>query len=431
MREPRILVVGAGPAGLSAAIALAEAGRRVLVADHAPGIGGAVYAGPRSDPMRPGETYPEATALFRALQARRDRIEIRCATAFAGLDARGNALLTGDRGLLFRPQALILATGARELVRPRPGWTRPGVTTVGALQTTLKTTGQTPPGRTVLAGSGALLYATGAQLARAGHPPAAILEAGRPFARPGAALRLPAAVLKEAAGYMLTLRLARVPILGGTELEAIASDGAALRLTTSRRGRRQTIAADRLALHDGLARNDYGFSVEAPIPVVRAGDCREVLGRWAAAKDGIRAARQVLRALGDAGADRPPPSLARDAAAQRRLSEIFAHDSAGALARLPDDTILCRCENRTLGALKAQGAERASPRTLRLQGRFGMGPCQGRFCLDWVARLAQPPVDPEALRGTRWPIRPVAVADILAAEDHLTDTHDSHQERSR
>ncbi len=186
MSDDRILVVGAGPSGLAAAAELASAGAHVILADQAAAIGGAVYAENRTGKCRAAEFL----CLQAAIDNNRDRIELRCETVFAGLDYRGAALLTGARPLLFRPRALVLATGARERVQPRPGWTLPGVVTVGAAQIDLKCAGPLGHSRIVVAGSGPLLYALGAQLCRAGTPPVAIIEAGRPFSHPLHSLRL-------------------------------------------------------------------------------------------------------------------------------------------------------------------------------------------------------------------------------------------------
>lgn len=431
MAEAQILVVGAGPAGLSAAVALARADQKVVVVDQAPSIGGAVYARNRTTYAGAGAQAVGHNALFDAVAAHQDNIDIHCSTSFVGIDYLGNALVAGTHGLFFRPKAVIIATGARELVRPRPGWTLPGVTTVGALQIGLKTTGRPPVGRIAIAGTGPLLYALGAQLTRAGNAPVAIIETAHPFRHPLAALQLPMPVLREAAEYMLTLKRARVPIVTGTKVLSITGNDGALRLRTSHRGRFANIPVDLLGLHDGLARNDYGVPEHTTVPIAVAGDCRDVLGRFAAAKDGERVAADILRTLGVAGSTLPSHGLKSDEAAQRRLAEIFASDESGDLRDLPDETILCRCENRSLGDLKALRPDERTPRMLRLNGRFGMGACQGRFCLDWVSEIVNGQADPAPIRGQRWPLRPVLIEDILNAADNSGTEKSIHSESTK
>jgi thioredoxin reductase len=421
MTEPRILVVGAGPAGLRAASDLADAGIAVILVDRAPRLGGAVYAERMTWRTGHPSPAPRGLALIERVRAHGGRIDLRLGTSYAGTDARGFVALTGADGLIFRPSGIVLATGARELVQPRPGWTSAGVTTVGALQVALKTAGVVPSGEVAVAGSGPLLYALGAQLVRAGKAPAAVIDAGRPEAHPIDVLRLPPELLREAAGYLLTLRRARVPILSGTHVARIEPEAGRLRLTLERRGKGRTILTDRVALHDGLMPNDYGGWDDIPVPVVSAGDCREILGRLGAEEDGARAALQIHRALGHGPAREPSDRTSRYRAAQTRLARIFGHDGLARLAQLPADTVICRCENRTRASLDAMAPHERTPRLLRLEARFGMGACQGRGCLDWVATLtgggSPDAAGANPLRGQRWPLVPVPVADLLSAED--------------
>lgn len=420
MTDTRILVIGAGPAGLRSSLELAQAGHDVVLAERSLRIGGAVYPQPTKTCIGTDFSYKQGRKLVDAALSRSDRIDMRLGTSFVGMDVEGNIALTGARGEIFKPMAVIQATGAREVVQPRPGWTLPGVSTVGAFQVALKTSGKPPSGRVAIAGSGPLLYALGAQLVRAGLPPVAVIDAARPARRPLQLTRLPIAILREAAGYMLTLVRARVPIFHGTHVTDIAMSGAGLTLTLDRSGVVRRISAASVALHDGLAPNDYGSMKNAPYPVVSAGDCREVLGRHGAENDGRRAAAEVLASLGYAPTGAADGHLRRHRSAQAALARLFEHDGRSKLGDLPFDTVICRCENRCRSDLSGIPPAERTPRLLRLTGRFGMGACQGRGCLDWVAALTSlesgaAPSMP-ALRGSRWPVAPVSISDLLAAE---------------
>lgn len=397
-----VIVVGAGPAGMSAAVALAEAGVPVRVIDHAAAPGGAVHRAALPGAVPVGETSHRRR--WARLMARASRIDIACGTRFAGIDARGAVLLTGAQGGVLHPPGVILALGARERVLPRPGWTLPGVLTAGALQIHLKTVGEAPAGRVLLAGSGPLLLAVGAQMAALGNPPVAIVEAAQPFA--AAALGLPAAYLAEGARHRLRLLRAGVPVLTGAVVERIEA-GLTVQVQTRQGVRR--FAVDLVGLHDGIAPNDSGLGGPAPIPVLRAGDCREALGARAAMLDGARAGQAMAALLAGRPAPPEPAALVRERRAQALLARLFARDTAAELAILPPDTILCRCEGRTLADLRALGPA-PTARELRLTGRFGMGACQGRFCADWVARISGQP----ELGRSRLPVQPLSIADLLA-----------------
>lgn len=414
MTDDLVLVIGAGPAGMAAAVALAEGGQRVLMVDQARAAGGAVNRAPL--PGVPTRGLPVHRRHWAALQARAgaqaDKITTAFGTHFAGADATGAVLLTGATSRLLRPRGVVLALGARERVLPRPGWTLPGVMTAGAIQTALKTTGEAPQGRVLLAGSGPLLLAVGAELAALGKPPVAIIESARPFA--AAALGLPQSYLAEAARYRLRLAFAGVPVLTGARLTAIAP-GLEAEVQTAKGPRR--IVADLIGLHDGIAPNDTGLGGPCPLPVLRAGDCREALGALAALLDGARAGQAMLATLSGQPAPEAPPALVHQRNAQARLAQLYARDEAAMLEALPPDTILCRCEGRTRTDIEALGTA-PTARDLRLTGRFGMGACQGRFCAEWVAHFA----GTRDLGRSRLPVRPIAIADLLSVP--ATDTGD-------
>lgn len=410
-----VLVVGAGLAGLSAAVELARAGLPVLVVDQAQAAGGAIHRQPLPGGRSLATPVQEQrwSDLMAQVAAQGSRITLALATRFGGVDHTGTALLSGGMNRLLRPRAVVLALGARETVRPRPGWTLPGVETAGSLQIRLKTLGEAPQGRVLLAGSGPLLLAVGAQLTKLGSPPVAILEAGRPFARPLTALGLPRDYWIEAAGYLSRLMLARVPILTDTRLTAIRAENGALMAEASN-GRR--FVADHVALHDGIRPNDLGLPICDALPVVQLGDCREALGARAAMVDGQTGGAALAARLLGQKAPSPDPELARQRRAQARLADLYAHDVRADLNDLPGDTVICRCEERTLNDLRALGPA-PTARQLRLDGRFAMGPCQGRFCGDWIARLTSAQAIKPGIGAPRWPARPIAVADLLAATD--------------
>lgn len=238
----------------------------------------------------------------------------------------------------------------------------------------LKETGDVPQGPILVAGSGPLPLALAAQLAAAGNPPLALLERSRPFramlAQPGAAFNGLRSwpQLVEALGYACQLFHSGVPYRTGCRVTAIEAMPQGLRVAVvNRHGQARVYEVAHLALHDGLDANQTGLPREEGrgLPVVWAGDCREVLGAEAAISDGRRAAQQLAKALGkpcsDANFDGRLQSARRPQTALRALYQ------APALAIAPE-TVVCRCEGLRAASFAAlQGA--GSAHEIRVVGR--------------------------------------------------------------
>ena len=103
---------------------------------------------------------------------------------WAAFSAHEVAAIVAGRSTLFRPKRLVLATGAYEQSLPVPGWTLPGVMTVGGLQTLARSYRVAPGQRIVIAGNGPLCLQTAVELLDGGADVVAVLEAaGRPGPR--------------------------------------------------------------------------------------------------------------------------------------------------------------------------------------------------------------------------------------------------------
>ena len=432
---PHLAVVGAGPAGLAAALAAAVRGVRVTLVDSAAEAGGQFYRQPAA---ALGDRRPQA------LHHRRRSWE-RLRDGLAAQVAAGRVTHLTDHHVWFvepvpggftthallgpaqedpvavRADAVLLATGGYEKVLPFPGWTLPGVVSAGGAQAMLKG-GLVLPGRTtVVAGTGPLLMPVAAGLAAAGAQVAALVESADPraFVRHARTLAAHPAKLAEGARYGAELARHRVRIhvrhtvvaahgtgrLDAVTVAALDGDGR-VRPGTERRVPCDTLAVGHGMLpHTDLAQT-LGCRLDGQNVAVDDEQRTDVTGVWAAGETtGIGgaalsqaegriaglsiAARLTLRTL---------ERRSYEAAAKARtgLREFFAAlDTVYAppahwTEQVTDDTVVCRCEEVPAAAIREAVGELGAGdvRTVKLLTRAGMGWCQGRMCGPAVAGLA-------------------------------------------
>ncbi|MBT6731937.1 MAG: FAD-dependent oxidoreductase, partial [Acidiferrobacteraceae bacterium] len=181
-----VAIVGAGPAGLAAACVLAGKGVDVVVLDEQQAPGGQVFRGiEKVNATRPSDLNPLGASYGAGIKlARRFRESgayYRPGTSVWEITSDQEpelalGLVENGAAQMLYPRHIILATGAMERPTPFLGWTLPGVMTVGAAQTLLKSSGLLPENDVVLAGTGPLLYLYANQLIGMGITPQAILD---------------------------------------------------------------------------------------------------------------------------------------------------------------------------------------------------------------------------------------------------------------
>ncbi len=409
---PRVVVVGAGPAGIRAAETLVAGGLTPIVIDEGERAGGQIYRRPPRGFTRPpevlyGSEAAKAVALHEAFDAMAAASRLVHHSRSSVIAIAGERLqIIGESGARWMSyDRLILATGAMDRVMPVPGWENAGVYGLGAMQIALKAQGAALGRRIVLAGSGPLLTLLAEQLLKAGGQVAAVLDTAsmrrqwRGFpglsARPFFALR----------GLMMRRRLAGL-YHAGVRLERIEADerGPVAVLWCDQAGRNRRTACDAVGLGwhlraetrlADLAGCDFAYDQtwrqwlpqadamgRAGRGVYLAGDGLRILGADGAEIAGRLAAAACLQDLG-----LQAPDMATD---RRRLARFgrFARGVAAAFpwpaetaAGLPDETVVCRCEGVTAGELRKTvdfgGGEVNRAKSL---GRAGMGRCQGRYC---------------------------------------------------
>lgn len=384
--EADVVIVGAGPAGLAAARAATQS-RSVLLLDDNPAAGGQIWRGASERALqsltRRRETGPLASPRIQRMLGVR---------IFAG-DAARRALRaeTATGALQIRYRDLVLATGARELFLPVPGWTLPNVMGAGGLQAMVKGGLPIAGKRIVVAGSGPLLLAVADVLRSKGAKVVAIAEQAPARAVNAFAwslLQHPAKLLQAAAlrtmqwGIPYWTDAWPVACIGNQQLE---------RVMVMRKGRRVELECDYLACGFGLVPNtelaqQMGCAMQGDFVKVNDAQLTSQPHVYCAGEvTGIGGVQKSLDEGGVAGSvlgAAPVTALAalqRSRARWRRFEASLNHAFAlrPELSTLADDeTIVCRCEDVTWGRIRAHSHWLEA----KLHTRCGMGPCQGRIC---------------------------------------------------
>jgi NADPH-dependent 2,4-dienoyl-CoA reductase/sulfur reductase-like enzyme len=422
--ECDVAVVGGGPAGIAAACRAAECEARTVLLDDGAEPGGQIHR------HLPGHDAPPGARAWLARLARSGARLLRRAAVYDAArepEAWRMFARTPEGRIEVRARSIVLATGARELFLPFPGWTLPGVLGAGGAQALWKS-GASMHGRTaVVAGSGPLLLPVAASLAKAGARVALVAEqAGLPALCTFSAglLRSPRKLL-EAARYRRGFAATQYRI-GAWVAEARGRESVESVIVADVPGRRVEVPCDLAAVAYGLVPNTelarvLGCEVDLGRVAVGARQETSVPGVFCAGEPcgvaGIDGALAEGQLAGLAAAGRRPEDFwdSRRLLRAREQSRRFAASLAGTfrprpeLARLAGpDTLLCRCEDVSRGRVEAC----ASAREAKLATRAGMGACQGRVCGPGLEFLFG--WDSDTVRS---PIQPVAVGDLAPEEE--------------
>ncbi|HTN62976.1 MAG TPA: FAD-dependent oxidoreductase [Devosia sp.] len=459
-RSIDVLIIGAGPAGLSAAVAARKQSASVVVLDERLQSGGQYFK-----PVAPSlsvSKHPDAQFRRGAeleLEARTRGAEIIQATLVWGaLSATEVLALVGNSSVVFRPRKLILATGAYERPVAVPGWTLPGVMTTGAGQTLVRSYGVTPGQRIIIAGNGPLNLQLAVELLRFGVKVLAVVEsAKRPS--PGQvstilrALYYSPNLIGQGMRYLAELKLAGIPILWEHAVRSAQGQDRVQSVDVARIDEDGSLDEQHVRRFDvdSLCMG-YGFissselarglgcdleidhrhlgsqcvkvseSHETTVPGVFAvGDGARVNGAQFALASGTIAGASAAGQLGrgecvDNGLAAARKESKKAEGFQKALWELYKSPPVN-LSGVPDDTLLCRCESLSFGQIRneiSQGWDTLG--TIKRRTRMGMGRCQGRNCVPTANRLITEctgrPLRSDAHFAPRLPVKPFPAAAL-------------------
>ena len=409
-----VVILGAGPAGMSAALRLQGCGLSIAVFDEQSHAGGQIYRNVKNfgsnAPGSKKSTHRGLDLINRFSQAEVDYFPETFVWYLDGI----SLIAVKHQGQVYRTacQYLLIATGAQERPLAFEGWELPGVMGVGAAQILLKDAAAVPTEPPVLFGSGPLLYLYIAQLLSLGVKPNAILDTTVGPLR--SLKKLPSAL--SAPGYLIDglsmlhrIHKARIPVYKHVEKLKALGNGRVDCVEFHAAGRVHRIDTGLLLSHHGVipetrllqtlgVRFDWDDSGQCWRPMISgwgqcsedcvyvAGDGAGIGGSISAGYTGDIAALDILyklNAISESQRDAQSLSLLKSLKRDMRIRSFLEarYRVADSLLVPPEKTMVCRCESVYAAEItEAIQHGCTGPNQLKAFTRCGMGACQGRQC---------------------------------------------------
>lgn len=425
MSSFKVIVVGGGPAGVRAAETLVAAGLRPVLIDEADTTGGQIYRRQpanfsRSYGDRYGTEAKKAEDVHNTFDRIKKYVDYRPQAHVWNIYQNNVFVISQERTEAIRFDALIIASGATDRILPLPGWTLPGVYTLGAAQISLKAQACAIGRHIGFVGTGPLLYLVAYQYMKAGADVVGLYDTS-PFASGIRAMpKMASSVenIRKGLGMIAALRWAGVPVYHGVmpvSVSGTQSSGVDGIVVRKANGKLKSIACDAVGfgyhlrsetqLAD-LARCEFEFDCwtrqwlpridldgrSSVSGIYLAGDGVRIRGADAAEVSGQLAAYAALadnnRAIPQSKAESLRRRLMKWERFRQGVALAFPWPARNA-AMLPDETIVCRCEMIAAGELRRVAIELEAKELNRAKAfcRLGMGRCQGRFCSNAGAEV--------------------------------------------
>ena len=454
MGGPRVIIVGAGPAGVRAAATLVAAGITPTLVEEGRRDGGQIYRRQPDGFVRPydrlyGSEAAKAAALHRTFEGLVGRIAYRPETLAWNLAEGALHVVSAGVAEALPFDALIVCSGATDRLMPVDGWNLPGTYSLGAAQIALKSQACAIGRRVVFLGTGPLLYLVATQYHKAGAEVAAVLDTAPAWLRLRALPHLLARPWVLARGLMLVTRLRRagIPVMTGVEPVAIVGTPEAEVggvTIEDAHGHLRSFSCDAVALgyhlrpetqladlakvpfaYDDTTRQwlpEADLDGRTPVPgIYVAGDGARILGADAAEIAGQLAARAALADAGITSDAAKTDSLRQRHAVLKQFARGLATAfpwPAHLAATSADSVMVCRCEAITAGDIRDAAGPKDAPELNRAKAlsRIGMGRCQGRFCgpaaAEILAAARGVPVREVGRLRSAAPVKPLTMATI-------------------
>ena len=457
-------IIGAGPAGMAAAITASEHGLRVLILDEQPNAGGQIFRNiegieknRNSEFSNLGDEYKSGWSLVKEFKKcgadyfnERSVWQIDKDLGIHHVSTTSNRVSSSIPSYI-KTKNLLIAVGAMERPMPLPGWTLPGVMACTAVDALYKSSGLVPDKDVILAGSGPLLLLIACRLLDAGVHISALLETNQRFAILKALPFLPQALrsfsyLKRGISMIQKIRHAGIPIYTGIKsIEALGkSQFEKVRLKNGTEF--VELSAGILLLHNGVVPNvqitrqlgcehrwydlqrywepvvdDWGNTSLDGVSI--AGDCGRISGSSISEFTGHLAALDTVYKIGAISrvernrfSHPHRKELSHHKAVRPFLDKLF---QPGKSWLIPEqkETLVCRCEEVTVNDIQqaiSMGAQ--SPDRIKSLVRCGMGPCQARMCGLTVSEILadERNISPEEVGylKIRSPIKPITLGKL-------------------
>ena len=412
-----VIIVGAGPAGLSAAIAASDHGIDVLVLDEQPTPGGQLYRNierAHEDTIKIlGSDYGYGRSLVETF--RKSNADYIGGAIVWNIEPNGKLCFSKDgRSAQISGKHIIIAIGTTERPVPFPGWTLPGVMGAGAIDANFKSSGTIPEGPVVLAGSGPLLLSSIGHMASLGVEISAVLDTTPKGNILSALSHLPRALtridyLLKGVGMLLNLKRSGIKHHKTVTEYKAHGNGCLDSVSYTAKNGTQHVDAGVLLVHEGLVprcdfthllglkhhwesiqrywypqTNHFGATDNDTIYV--AGDGAFVHGGIPATLKGSLAALDIAGKLKALSSDQKADLIPK---LEKKLSSELAprpfvdalYKPRPGLYNTSDGTLVCRCEEVTAGDIRQAISEGCrEPNEIKAMTRCGMGHCQGRMC---------------------------------------------------